>query len=63
MATYEVTHEDGRKTRVVSSSADESVIKKQANHAETTRAVVAARRGNSPGPDQSLAVSVTKVKD
>lgn len=62
MPQYEVTHEDGRKTRV-HSSADEAAIKKQANHAETTRVIIANRRGENPGHDPSLAVSVKKIKD
>jgi hypothetical protein len=63
MATYEVTHEDGRKTRVNSDSGADAVVKKQANHAETSRAVLADRRGLPRGAEPSLAVSVTKVKD
>lgn len=63
MATYDVTHEDGRKTRVHSDSGDESKIKKQANHQETTRQVIAQRLGQPSGPDASLAVKVEKVSD
>lgn len=61
MAKYTVTHEDGRTTSVYAS--DEAGAKKQANHAETSRIVIAGKRNHPPGPDPSLAVSVQKVKD
>lgn len=63
MATYRVRHEDGRTTNVVSTSSDESTIKKQANHAETSRVIIAGRRGHSHGPDPSLAVAIEKIKE
>lgn len=61
MPVYDVTHEDGRITRVISS--DEKLAKKQANHQETTRRVIATIRREPPGADPSLAVSVRKIKD
>lgn len=62
MPVYEVEHEDGRSTRVIS-SGDEATVKKQANHAETSRVIIANRRGESPKDPPSLAVKVKKVKD
>jgi hypothetical protein len=61
MAKYVVTHEDGRQTKVY--AADETGAKKQANHAETSRVIIAGRRGIPHGPDASLAFSVEKLKD
>lgn len=61
MAKYVVTHEDGRQTKVY--AADEAGAKKQANHAETSRVIIAGRRGIPHGPDASLAFSVEKLKD
>ena len=63
MATYEVKHEDGRVTKVHSDSSEESTIRRQANHQETTRAVIADRLGRPRGAEPSIAVSVTKVSD
>lgn len=63
MATYTVTHEDGRTTTVLSDSSDEGRIKRQANHAETTRILIAEKRGHPIGPDASIAVKVEKVSD
>lgn len=60
MAKYVVTHEDGRQTAVYAS--DVAGAKKQANHAETSRVIIAQKRGLPHGPDPSLAVSVTQVK-
>lgn len=61
MAKYTVTHEDGRTTDVYAS--DDAGAKKQANHAEITRRVIAEKRNHPAGADPSLAVSVQKVKD
>ncbi len=61
MPTYEVTHEDGRKTVV--NSDQEQHVKKQANHAEITRRVIAEKRNHPAGPDPALAVSYVKIKD
>lgn len=61
MAKYTVTHEDGRTTDVY--AHDEASAKKQANHQETTDAVIADRRGVRRQHEPSLAVSVEKVKD
>lgn len=61
MAKYAVTHEDGRVTNVY--APDEAGAKKQALHQETTRAVIAAKRGTPPGPDTSIPIFVTKLKD
>ena len=58
MATYKVTLEDGRTQYVDSDSSDEKIIKKQANHAETSRIIIAGKRNHPPGPDPSLAVSI-----
>lgn len=61
MALYRVTHEDGRQTTV--HSDNEAFVKKQANHAEVTRRVIAEKRNHPAGPDPSLAVSYEKIKD
>jgi hypothetical protein len=61
VAKWVVTHEDGRQTNVY--AADEKTAKKQANHHETTRVIIAGKRGVPHGPDASLAFSVEKVKD
>lgn len=61
MAKYLVTHEDGRQTAVFASN--ESEAKRQANHAETTRVVIATHRGvGALEPPPSMAVSVVFVK-
>lgn len=60
MAKYRVTHDDGRTTEVF--APDDASAKKQANHAETSRVVIADRRGH-PRVDPSLAVSVQKIKE
>lgn len=51
---YRVTHEDGRTTVVC--APDVAGAKRQANHQETTRMVIATRRG-LPSEPMSLAVS------
>jgi hypothetical protein len=61
MAKYVVTHEDGRQTKVY--AANESGAKAQANHAETSRIIIAGRRGVPDRTPPSLAVSVEKLKD
>lgn len=61
MPMYEVTLEDGRVTYV--NSDEEQYIKKQANHEETSRIIIAGKRNSPPGPDPSLAVSYRKIKD
>ena len=61
MAKYVVTHEDGRQTKVY--AADESGAKRQANHAETSRIIIAGRRGIPDRVPASLAVGVEKLKD
>ena len=61
MAKYRVTHEDGRTTDV--HAGNETLAKKQANHQETSRVIIAGKRGHPPGADPSLAVSVEKLKD
>ena len=61
MAKWTVTHEDGRTTDVY--AKDEGEAKKQANHHETTRVIIAGKRGVPHGPDASLSVSVVKVKN
>ncbi len=57
MATqkWRVTHDDGRVTVVCART--EAEAKKQANHQETTRVLIAVRRGLPSGPDMSVAVS------
>ena len=61
MPIYAVTHEDGRVTNV--NAPDEALAKKQANHAETSRIIIAGKRNAPPGPDPSLAVSAVRVKE
>ena len=61
MAKWVVTHEDGRTTNVYAPNEDGA--KKQANHQETSRVIIAGKRGLPHGPDPSLSVSVEKVKD
>lgn len=61
MARYRVTHEDGRTTLV--HSDDPAHVKRQANHAETSRCVIADRTGRPRGPEPSIAVSIEKLKD
>jgi hypothetical protein len=61
MAKYRVTHEDGRTTDVF--AGDEAQAKRQANHQETTRVIIADKRGTPRGSEPSLSVSVEKVKD
>lgn len=60
MAKYLVTHEDGRQTAVF--AADEAGAKRQANHAETSRVVIAMKQGHPQGQPPSLAVGVEFVK-
>jgi hypothetical protein len=52
---WKVTHEDGRQTVVC--APDEALARRQANHAETSRVVIATKRGLPPGPPPSMAVS------
>ncbi len=61
MAKWRVTHEDGRETEVYAS--DEAGAKRQGNHAETSRIVIAGKRNQPYGAEPSLVVSVDKVKD
>lgn len=61
MAKFRVTHEDGRSTDVF--APDEAGAKKQANHQETTRAIIDGRRGLPSRIDPSLAISVVKIKE
>lgn len=56
---FRVTHEDGRTTDVF--APDEAGAKRQANHQETTRMVIATRLGHSAEP-MSLAVSAVCIK-
>lgn len=61
MAKFCVRHEDGRTTDVY--APDEAAAKRQANHQETTRRVIAMKRNSPLGPEPSLAVSAEKIKD
>jgi hypothetical protein len=61
MATYRVTLEDGRTVDVHSS--DPAYVKKQANHEETSRMVIASLRGVPDPVEPSIAVSYEKIKD
>jgi hypothetical protein len=61
MSKYRVTHEDGRTTDVF--APDEDLAKKQANHSETTRVVIADRRGTPRENEPSIAVSAEKIKE
>ena len=54
---YEVTLEDGRTLTVCAQSED--LAKRQANHAEMSRVVIASKRGLPTGPAPSMAVSVS----
>lgn len=53
---FDVTHEDGRVTRV--HAPDEAGARRQANHQETTRALIAARRGLPAAP---IAIALSAV--
>jgi len=55
MPTYDVTHQDGRVTRVL--APDEDAARGQANHSEMTRAERAARLGARLSPPLSMALS------
>ena len=61
MPKWQVTHEDGRTTNVF--APDEPAAKKQAQHQETTRAVIAGKRGFEVKPNPSAPASVKFVKD
>jgi hypothetical protein len=50
-----VTLEDGRTVKVC--APDEAGARKQANHHEKTRVVIANRRGLPEGPEMAMAVS------
>lgn len=52
---YRVTHEDGRTTDV--QAPDEALAKRQANHQETTRVLIAGRRGLVDRTPMSMAVA------
>jgi hypothetical protein len=52
---WRVTHDDGRTTVVC--ALDEATAKKQANHQETTRVLIATKLGLRAGPEMSIAVS------
>jgi hypothetical protein len=62
MSKYIVTLEDGR-TIAVNTDDGEAAAKKQANHQEITRRVIAERQGHPTGPDPALAISAEKVSD
>ena len=61
MAKWAVTHLDGRVTYAFAPDADGA--KKHANFAETSRHIIAGRRGVPERIEASLAVSAEKVKD
>jgi hypothetical protein len=61
MATYRVTLEDGRTTDVNSDNPE--LVKRQANHEETSRVIIAGKRNHPYGPEPALAVSFIKIKD
>lgn len=61
MAKWQVTLADGREMSVY--APDEEGARAQASHAETTRVIIAAKRGQPQGPNASIAFSVKKVKD
>lgn len=58
---YLVTLADGRTLHVYAANEDQA--RKQAAHAETTRVIIAAKRGQPIGPDASIAFHIEKVKD
>ncbi len=61
MAKYRVTLEDGRTVEVNSDNPD--YVKKQANHEEVTRMMIAEKRGMPDEVQPSIAVSYEKIKD
>lgn len=61
MPKYQVTLHDGR--TVDAHAPNEEGAMKQAKHHETTRIVIATKRGHPIGPDASSPHSVQKVKD
>lgn len=61
MPKYQVTLHDGRTIDAHAPSPEGAM--KQAKHHETTRIVIATKRGHPTGPDVSSPCSVTKVKD
>lgn len=61
MPKYEVELHDGRKIPV--HSANEDLAKKQANHHETTRIVIATKRGEEITTPPSIAKDIRKIKD
>lgn len=58
---WAVTLEDGRTFDVY--APEEAGAKKQANHQEMTRVVIANRLGLPARPDPSIAVAATKLKE
>lgn len=61
MPKYDVTLMDGRILPVI--SANEDLAKKQALHHETSRIVIATKRGQEITVPPSIPFSITKVKD
>jgi hypothetical protein len=60
VAKYEVILTDGRITHV--NADDESTVRGQAAHSDRDRFVIAARRGQDPGPNPATAAVVTRVE-
>lgn len=61
MAKWNVRLDDQREIAVY--APDEEGAKKQANHAEKTRLVIATKRGHDIKVELSHAISAMKIKD
>jgi len=61
MAKFDVTLADGRSVSVF--APDVAAALRQAGHQETTRVIIAAKRGHPQGANASIGMSAVKVKD
>lgn len=61
MAKFEVDMADGRTISII--SANEQLAQKQAIHHETSRVVIATKRGQEIDVPPSIPVGIRKVKD
>ena len=61
MPKYRVTLTDGRTTDAY--APDEAGAKKQAEHWDRDRFIIAVKKGMDPGPSISTSASVVKLKD
>ena len=61
MAKFDVTLADGRSVSVFAPDVAAALL--QAGHQETTRVIIAAKRGHPQGPNASIGMTAVKVKD